>query len=157
VKPGRRLVAAAVLAVSLVCAAAALAAIPNKGTYRGKTTQGRNLRIKVNKHHNLPDGGFRINWAAPCQVDTEKRWGPEQTENNGGIDVKDDGTFKLDGRYNSTVGDYVGHIRIKNSGEFDTATSAAGTFEVRVRVTKNGDDVDICKKTVHWSVTRVSG
>jgi hypothetical protein len=149
----RRTVAVLGAALSLLLAAVALAATPDKGTYRGKTSQGRNVRIKVNKNHDINGGGFRINWHAPCQVQKDHIWGPERTENSGKINVGDDGSFKLNGKYNSPVEGYVGHITIKNGGTFDTKTSAAGTFKVRVRVTKDGDYVDTCKKTVAWSVS----
>jgi hypothetical protein len=146
-----RIVAIGVAAGSLLFAAVALAATPKKGTYRGKTSQGRNVRIKINSNHNIPDEGFRINWLAPCQR-PGATWGPEATENSRKIDVKDDGTFRLDGKYNSPFGAYVGHVTIKSSGKFNTKTSATGTFKVTVRVTKGGEYVDTCKKTVTWSV-----
>jgi hypothetical protein len=151
-RPGR-LVPVVVAVLSLLLAAVALAATPSKGTYRGKTSQARNVHIKINSKHNIPGGGFVINWQAPCQVKTDHVWGPERTENSSKIVVKDDGSFRLDGKYNSHVGDYVGHISIKNGGRFNTKTSATGTFKVTVRVTKNGDYADTCKKTVTWSVS----
>ena len=150
-----KLVIAAIAALSLVCAAVAVAATPKEGTYRGKTSQGRNLRVKVNSNHNIPGEGFRINWHAPCTVQTDHRWGPERTENSGKIDVDDDGSFKLNGSYDSEVGDYVGHIKIRNSGRFNSRTTASGEFKVTVRVTKDGDEVDTCRKTVKWSVKKV--
>jgi hypothetical protein len=151
VKRTTKVLALAVAAVSLVFAAVALAAVPKKGTYTGKTSQARNVRVKVNKGHDINGGGFRINWQAPCQREGYV-WGPEQTENSGKIDVKDDGSFKLNGKYNSKVDPYVGHITIRNSGRFNTKTTATGTFKVTVRVTRDGDYVDTCKKTVTWSV-----
>jgi hypothetical protein len=152
VKRTTRLVAALVLAVSLICAGVALAAIPNKGTYRGKTSQGRNLRVKVNSNHNLPGEGFRIHWAAPCQVQQDMEWA-DVTQNTKKITVADDGSFKLDAQYNHTVSGFKGHITIHAKGLFKTKTSATGSFKVKVRVTQAGEYRDTCKKTVTWSVS----
>ncbi|HKP88962.1 MAG TPA: hypothetical protein VJT75_03200 [Thermoleophilaceae bacterium] len=146
------LVAAAVAALALACAAAALAATPKPGKYRGKTSQDRSVRLKINDAGRIPRDGFKIHWQAPCQVKQDMAW-TDVTHNTRRIELEDDGSFELDAKYKHTVGDFTGHIKIETDGKFDTKTSASGTFKARVRVTEDGDYVDTCKKTVNWSVS----
>jgi hypothetical protein len=145
-------VAAAVAVLSLLCAAVALAAMPEPGKYRGKTSQDRSVRVKVNDKGRIGPDGFKIHWEAPCQVAQDMSW-TDVTHNTQRILFKDDGSFVLDAKYKHTVEGFTGHIKIETDGKFDTKTSASGKFKVRVRVTKDGDYVDTCKKTVSWSVS----
>jgi hypothetical protein len=147
----KRIVAIVVLSVALACAAVALGAVPKKGLYTGTTHQGRALSIKINKNHNIPDGGFRIDWSAN-KCDKGKSW-DDKTESDGTIDVADDGSFRQVGHYNHKIGKYTGHIRITGKGKFNTRTSATGAFSVKVRVTKNGTTIDRCHGSTSWSVS----
>jgi hypothetical protein len=135
VRRGTVLIVAAVAALSLLCAAVALAATPKPGKYRGKTSQGKSVRVKVNDSGRIGRDGFKIHWEAPCQVAKDMAWG-DTTHNTKRIEIADDGSFELDAKY-----------------KLDTKTSASGKFKARVRVTKDGDYVDTCKKTVSWSVS----
>ena len=153
----RRTTGLAVLVLSLVAAAVALAAVPPKGKYTGQTSQGRSVHIRINKHHNIPDGGFVVHWLADnCKANPNASWGPEGSSNSGTIDVKSDGSFRRSGHYNSHVKGYTGHISISGKGQFTTKTQANGTFKVKVRVVKNstGNQVDTCRASVTWSVVR---
>jgi hypothetical protein len=145
-------IVAAVAALSLLCAAVALAATPKPGKYRGRTSQGKSVRVKVNDSGRIGRDGFKIHWEAPCQVAEDMAWG-DTTHNTKRIEIADDGSFELDAKYKHAVGQYTGHIKIETDGKFDTKTSASGKFKARVRVTKDGDYVDTCKKTVSWSVS----
>jgi hypothetical protein len=147
----KRIVAVVVLVVGLVCAAVALGAVPKKGVYTGTTSQAEAVKVKVNKHHNIPDGGFKIDWVAD-NCDHGAGW-TDSSESDGTIKVADDGSFKRSGHYNHTINGYTGHIRITAQGAFDTKTSAKGTFSVKVRVTKGGDTIDHCHRKVKWSVS----
>ena len=146
-----RLVVAVVAAASLVCAAVAIAATPKPGKYRGRTSQGQFVRVKVNDSGRIPRDGFKIHWTAPCQAEG-KVW-RDVTHNTQPLNISDSGEFKLDAKYKHPVGDFTGHTKIELDGRFDTKTSASGKFKVRVRVTEDGDYVDTCKKTVSWSVS----
>jgi hypothetical protein len=156
---GRRrfLVAISVCLALLACAAVAIAATPNEGKYLGKTGQDLKVRIKVNKSHNIPDKGFFIRWKAICKKKDSNghhlTWGPDSTVNTGKLDVAGDGSFEQSGKYNENSGSYVGHMKGGLNGKFGSPTSATGKFHIRVRVTKNGNYVDTCKKTVSWQVS----
>lgn len=146
-----RVVTAAVAALSLLCAAVALAATPKAGKYTGETSQGQHVRVKVNDSGRIPRDGFKIHWTAPCEK-PGKAW-RDVTHNTERLRISDAGEFTLDAKYKHTVRDFTGHTKIETDGKFDTKTSASGTFKVRVRVTEDGDTVDRCKKTVSWSVS----
>jgi hypothetical protein len=142
-------IAAAVAALSLVCAAVALAATPRPGKYTGKTGQGRHVRVKVNDAGRIGPDGFKIHWKAPCE---NGAW-EDATHNTRRIEIAGDGSFERAAKDKHTDNGYTGHEKIETDGNFDTKTSASGKFKVRVRVTKDGDFVDTCRKTVSWSVS----
>jgi hypothetical protein len=142
-------IAAAVAALSLLCAAVALAATPRPGKYTGETSQGRHVRVTVNDKGRIGPDGFKIHWKAPCE---NGKW-EDVTHNTRRIEIAGDGSFELDAKYKHTVNGFTGHTKIETDGKFDTKTSASGRFKVRVRVTKDGDFVDTCRKTVSWSVS----
>jgi hypothetical protein len=157
----RRRAAPAVLAGAALLAAGgvAVAAIPDEGTYKGKTGQGLNVSVKVNAKHRVKR--FRINWWAPCDK-PPATWG--SSDNPDGTvdrDLKGDripqthqGEFSDTEKYKGDTDDdgFRGHFKMILNGEFTDKTHAKGTFTIRVRVTKDGATYDHCRKTVKWHV-----
>jgi hypothetical protein len=154
----RRVIGAAlaVCIALLACAAVALAAVPNQGKYTGKSSQKKPTVVKVNKNHRITY--FKIRWKAPCNKDGTS-WGPDGTEDIDGTGdkIKQDGTgeFHDKGTYKSDPDSsgYVGHFTVKLNGFFTSKTKANGEFDIKVRVTRNGNFVDNCHKHVTWHVS----
>ena len=140
----------------LAFAAVALAVLPAGGTYKGKTSQHRGVTVKAN------DSGrvklFKIHWKAPCQK-AGKFWGPDGTQDVDGTKdkIKQDGNggFHDKGKYKSDPdpNGYVGHFTVHIAGQFTSKTKANGTFDIKVRVTRHGNFVDSCHKSVTWNVS----
>jgi hypothetical protein len=139
----------------LVLAAVALAVTPAKGLHQGKTSQGRDVDVKVKSDHHIRR--VRIDWLAPC--DSSASWGTSKKP--AGTTVKNpakqpgDGTFSASGKYDGhrDGAGYAGHFKFKLGGKFTTQSKANGTFDIKVRVTKNGKTVDHCHKNVTWQVS----
>jgi hypothetical protein len=155
-RTGRRTIWAAIGAclALLVGAAVVLAATPAPGTYEGKTGQKKLVRVKVNSQHRVHK--FRINWKAPC--DSGDAWPGGTVDIDGSGDkIKQDtdaGTFHDAGSYvPDKQNGYTGHVTVSFNGTFTKATKAEGKFKVKVRVSKNGETVDHCRKTVGWKVS----
>jgi hypothetical protein len=154
-KGPRLAVAASVSTAALVLTAAALAATPSKGVHDGTTSQNRLARITVNKNHRIKR--LRFDWKAPCD-NPGASWGPDSTiDVDGGTDkIKQpgDGSFHDKGSYKTRPDshNFVAHIHAKEKGKFTSGTAANGTFEVTLRLTKNGKTVDHCHKKVSWHI-----
>jgi hypothetical protein len=144
----------------LACAAVALAVVPNQGKYVGKSSQKRKTVVKVNDKHRITY--FRQQWKAVCEKKDSNghhlTWGPDGTVDvDGSKDkIKQDGTgeFHDSGKYQSNPDSngYVGHFTINLSGNFTGKTKADGDFSVKIKVTRNGNFVDRCHKSVTWHV-----
>jgi hypothetical protein len=150
------LVALSVCVALLACAAVALAVVPSKGTYKGKSSQGKTTVVKVNDSGRIVY--FRTRWKAPCNKKGTS-WGPDGTKDVDGTNdpIKQDGTgaFHDAGSYSSDPdpNGYVGHFKIKLGGKFTSKTKANGSFHVKVRVTRNGNFVDKCHADTTWTVS----
>jgi hypothetical protein len=156
----RRAVAAVAAPIAvLVFAAVALAVTPAPGTFTGSTGQDEAVSIKVNAKHRIKK--FVINWWAPCKK-PGKTWGtsnkPDGTQDKDGkgdkIKQPGDGSFSDEGSYSKKPDSngFQGHFKVKLEGMFTTPTAANGTFDVHVKVTRNGNKVDTCHRKVHWHV-----
>jgi hypothetical protein len=147
----------ALLAV-LACAAVALGATPSKGTYKGKTSQALFVDVRVDKHHIVKR--FRINWFAKCN--SGQTWGTKADPDGSSdedlvgdpIDQTDKGTFGDSGSYTGSkdASGVQGHFTVNLSGHFNSKRHAAGSFDVKVRVTRNGNTIDRCHRAVTWRV-----
>jgi hypothetical protein len=153
---GRRfLVGMCAALAALALAAVALAATPSKGTHKGKTSQDRLVQIKVNKNHRIKR--LRVDWKAPCD-NPGATWGPDTTVDIDGskdkIKQPGDGSFSDKGSYKTRPDkhNFVAHVNATENGTFTSGTAANGTFEVKLRITKNGKTVDHCHKKVTWHI-----
>lgn len=150
-----RRAAAIAVAVALVLCAGAVALAATPGTYRGKTKQGRRVKVRVN------DSGrvifVSIGWRAKCDsgkrptvktsfADTEKN--PIE-QDAAGFGDSGSTTSNLSGGYKARV-----HVKLAGTWDPADATKASGTFKGRIKVRKNGKLVDTCKRATKWSVTR---
>jgi hypothetical protein len=145
----------------LVCAAVALAVVPKEGKYVGESSQHRKTVVKANSSGRITY--FRQQWKAVCKKKDSSghhlTWGPDGTEDVDGTKdkIKQDGTgaFHDKGSYkgNPDPNGYVGHFTVNFHGNFTSKTKAAGDFDVKVRVTRNGKFVDTCHKAVTWHVS----
>ena len=146
-------VAAALAALSLLCAAVALAATPKPGTYEGKTQQKRPVLLEVGSDRNV--ARLAIVWKARnCENDPEASWGPDTTRFKSTIPVAEDGSFTRTKKYQRTdEHGFTGRFRAKIGGAFTKPKVASGTFDITVRVTKAGKAIDKCHQRVTWSVS----
>jgi hypothetical protein len=135
---------------ALACAAVALAATPSTGLHKGESSQGLRVDVKVGTNHKVRR--FRINWAAPC--DSGKTWEAGTTVKHP-ADQPGDGSFSASGKYSDpdAHGGFRGHYKYDLSGKFTKASKAHGSFHVKVRVTRNGNTKDHCRKTVTWKAS----
>jgi hypothetical protein len=154
----RRAVAALAGATVLATATAAVAAVPDAGTFKGKTGQGQDVSVKVNSHHRVKR--FRIYWWAACDM-PGATWGT--AANPGGTvdrDLDHDPIKQAGGEFSDTEkyadeetnAGYQDHFRMTVDGSFGDRTHAQGTFTIKVRVTKDGETYDHCRRTVKWHV-----
>jgi hypothetical protein len=140
--------------VLLTLAAAALAATPSAGLHKGKTSQGLDVDVKVKSDRSIRR--FRTDWFARC--DSGQTWGKKKSP--AGTTITNPAQ-PGDGSFSSTISSdghrdkngVAGHFKYKLSGKFTTKSKANGTFDVKVRVTKNGKTIDHCHKSLTWQVS----
>jgi hypothetical protein len=145
----------------LACAAVALAVVPKQGKYVGESSQHRKTIVKVNSKGRIKY--FKQNWKAVCKKKDSTghhlTWGPDGTEDVDGTKDKikqdGDGNFHDKGSYDGSPDSngYQGHFTVNFHGHFTSKTKADGDFDVKVRVTRNGNFVDNCHKFVTWHVS----
>jgi hypothetical protein len=136
----------------LVFAAVALAATPSTGLHKGESSQGYRVDVKVGTNHKIRR--FRIDWKAPCEAPGSS-WGPDGTTVNFPSEQPGDGSFASTGKYKGKpdTDGFRGHFKYVLDGKFTKASKAHGTFDIKVRVTKDGKTVDHCHKAVTWHVS----
>lgn len=136
------------LAVALALAAAFPAPAAASSTWKGKTRQGRGVIV-----HTGDDGHVdrvRIGWRARCAH------GGRYTSRTIFVEPFDTSTateFADTGGYRAKPHGYVARIRVGISGSWLASKDRwRGTFNVRVRVVKDGELVDTCRlKRLRWS------
>jgi hypothetical protein len=136
----------------LVCAAVAIAATPSTGLHEGESSQGRRVDVKVGTDHKIRR--FRIDWKAPCES-PKSSWGPDGTTVKFPSEQPGDGSFGASGKYTGKpdAGNFRGHFKYRLDGKFTKSSRAHGTFDIKVRVTRNGTTIDHCHKALTWQVS----
>lgn len=160
---GRTTAGLAALVAVLATAAGALAGVtPGKGDHEGHTSQGKcdqgrcRMYVFVSDRHRIK--AFGLEWHTKCKsgkpysetnIDKDRK-GHRIEQSGGKFSGSQKGTYDFGGGVK-------GHENISYEGTFSTATKATGTFTAKVRITKDGDKIDQCNKTVDWHVPRLSG
>jgi hypothetical protein len=162
---GRRTTAGlAALAALLATGATALAGVtPGKGDHEGHTSQGKcdagkcRMYVFVNDKHRIKE--FGLEWHTKCKPTGKRYAATEIDKDKKGHRIQQSGG-KFSGSKKNTYdfgGGVKGHASYSYSGTFSTASKATGTFTAKVKITKNGDKIDQCNKSVDWHVPRLSG
>jgi hypothetical protein len=160
----RRGIGLTTLAALFGTAAVALAAVtPGKGDHEGHTSQkgcdtGKcRMYVFVNDKHRIKE--FGLEWHTKCNPTNKPYSATEIDKDRKGHRIQQSGG-QFSGSAKDTFdfgGGVKGHTTFSYSGTFSTATKATGTFTAKVKITKNGDKIDQCNKTVSWHVPRLSG
>ena len=151
------------VAALLGTAAVALAAVtPGKGDHEGHTSQGNcdtgkcRMYVFVNDKHRIKELG--LEWHTKC-TPTGKPYSETTIDKDkkGHRIQQSGGTFSGSDKNSYDFGGGVkGQETFSYSGKFSTANKGTGTFTAKVKITKNGDKIDQCNKTVSWHVPRAS-
>ena len=146
---------AAAAGALLASAAVALAVTPAHDTYIGKTSQNKDMGIKVNEDGRIK--AFTLSYKAKCD---------DGNNYSGSVTDRDkpkskpkhkikqhDGEFSGEATRKEDLGnDFKGSAHMEYSGTFDTPTTASGKAKIRVTVKHGGTKVATCTKSVTWDV-----
>ena len=147
----RRLAICTALALTAMTAVS-WAVVPKHDTYEGKTGQNKSVFVKVNDKGRVK--AFLIEYKAKCGSAYSPYSGVVQDNDKKGDRItQQNGVFSGTAKKNEDVGAYVGHVTLTYSGKFTTATAANGNATIKVKVTRNGDQVTHCSKTTTWHVS----
>ncbi|HKP88996.1 MAG TPA: hypothetical protein VJT75_03375 [Thermoleophilaceae bacterium] len=158
---GRRTTAAlAAITALLASSAVALAAVvPGKGDHEGHTSQGKcdtgkcRMYVFVNDAHRIKE--FGLEWHTKCNSGKPYSATDIDKDRKGHRITQSGGKFSGSAKDDFGLGNgYKGHSTITYGGTFSTPTKGTGTFTAKVKITKNGNKVDQCNKTVDWHVPR---
>ena len=140
-----------IFAGAIVCLAALAApAAADAETWKGKTKQGRAVTVTTDADDLV--NRVRVSWRAPCQ----KGRYVSRTLFLPPLDVSEPDRFEDAGTYTSNVpGGYKARHTVFVRGVLSD-DAWAGTFRVRTRVTRDGEEVDRCKlERVRWTAEPV--
>jgi hypothetical protein len=152
----------ALLAALLTTGSALAGVTPGKGDHEGHTGQkgcdtGQcRMYVFVNDKHRIKE--FGLEWHTKC-----KPTGKPYSETSIDKDRKGHRIQQSGGKFSGSDknsydfgGGVKGHETFTYSGEFTKPGKATGTFTGKVKITKNGNKIDQCNKTVQWHVPRFS-
>ena len=148
---------AAALGALLATGAVAVAGVtPSKGDHEGHTKQAGceagqcRMYVFVNDKHRIKE--FGLEWHTKCKP-TDKPYSSTNIykdrkhhriqQSGGTFSASDKNTYDFGGGVK-------GHENYSFAGEFTKANKANGTFTDKVKITKNGNKIDQCNKTVKW-------
>lgn len=136
------------LALAVGCAIVLAApAAADARTWRGKTKQGRAVSVQTGADDLV--NRVRVSWRAPCK---EGHY-VSRTLFPAPLDVSEPDEFEDAGTYRKRLPDgYRARHTVFVRGTLGADDRWTGTFRVRLRITRNGRVVDICRlRHVRWS------